>query len=138
MMMRTRRKIEDKKVSKINLEPRFLNGVFLGLSDTSDEFVVWEPNEGIRKARTIRRRPEEEMFDREGVLPEVPDNVKFWIGWFDQTIPKYTGSHVEPIKLLHVDCTVFALFLLIPFFQQLLILGYYCHHQIPILLQKPF
>ena len=55
-----RGKIDDKRVSKMNLEPRFLNGVFLGLSDTSDELVVWEPNEGIRKARTIRRRPEEE------------------------------------------------------------------------------
>ena len=56
-----RGQIDDKKVSKINLEPRFLNGVFLGLSDTSDEVIVYG-SEGIRKARTLRRRPEEEMF----------------------------------------------------------------------------
>ena len=62
-----RGKIDDKRVSKMNLEPRFLNGVFLGLTDTSDELVVWGP-EGLRKARTIRRRPEEEMFDREALL----------------------------------------------------------------------
>ena len=59
--------IADKKTSKINLEPRFLNGVFLGLSDNSDEVVVWGP-EGIRKARTIRRRPEEEMWKKDEVL----------------------------------------------------------------------
>ena len=62
-----RGQIDDKKVSKINLEPRFLNGVFLGLSDTSDEVIVWG-SEGIRKARTIRRRPEEEMFNKEELL----------------------------------------------------------------------
>ena len=33
--------IDDKRASKINLEPRFLNGIFLGLSDASDEVVVW-------------------------------------------------------------------------------------------------
>ena len=44
-----------------------MNGVFLGLSDNSDEVVVWGP-EGIRKARTIRRRPEEQMWNREEVL----------------------------------------------------------------------
>ena len=59
--------IADKRTSKINLEPRFLNGVFLGLSDNSDEVVVWGP-EGIRKARTIRRRPEDQMWNREEVL----------------------------------------------------------------------
>ena len=55
--------ITDKKDSKMNLEPRFLNGVFLGLSDNSDEVVVWG-SEGIRKARTIRRRPERGGIER--------------------------------------------------------------------------
>ena len=40
--------------------------MFLGLSDNSDEVVVWGP-EGIRKARTIRRRPEEEMWKADEV-----------------------------------------------------------------------
>jgi len=51
--------------------------------------------------------PKEE-FDRKGVLPTVPNNVEFWVGWFDQTIPKYIGSHIAPIKLLHVDCDLYV------------------------------
>ena len=52
--------IADKKTAKVNLEPRSLNGFFLGLTDRSDEIIV-HSSEGIRKARTVRRRPEEEM-----------------------------------------------------------------------------
>ena len=59
--------IDAKRVAKMNLEPRFISGVFLGLTDRSDEIIVWS-TEGIRKARTIRRRPEEERWDREQIL----------------------------------------------------------------------
>ena len=59
--------ISDQRKAKINLEPRFIHGVFLGLTDRSDELIVWGP-EGLRKARTIRRRPEEERFSEEAVL----------------------------------------------------------------------
>merc|ERR1712026_378405 len=58
---------EDKRAAKINLQPRFLRGVFLGLSDNSDEVVVWGP-EGIRKARTIKRQTEENRWNKEEVL----------------------------------------------------------------------
>ena len=51
----------------MEFEPRFLNGVFLGLHDRSDEILVWGP-EGVRKARTIRRRPIEEQWKKEEVL----------------------------------------------------------------------
>ena len=50
--------VADIRRAKINLEPRFADGVFLGLADRSDEIIVWG-QEGIRKARTIRRRIEE-------------------------------------------------------------------------------
>ena len=48
-----------KRVAKINLEPRFQRGVFLGLTDRGDEIIV-AGQDGIRKARAIRRQPEEE------------------------------------------------------------------------------
>ena len=51
----------DRRKAKIDLEPRFLNGIYLGLLDRSDEIVVWGP-EGVRKARTIRRRPDGERW----------------------------------------------------------------------------
>ena len=56
-----------KRVAKIEFEPRFMKGVFLGLTDRSDEILVAGP-EGIRKARTIRRLPEEERWNVEQIL----------------------------------------------------------------------
>ena len=59
--------IDAKRVAKMDLEPRFISGVFLGLTDRSDEIIVWGP-EGIRKARTIRRPPQEGRWDKEQIL----------------------------------------------------------------------
>ena len=56
-----------KQIAKINLEARFQRGVFLGLTDRSDEILV-ASSEGIRKARTIRRLPEEERWNKEQIL----------------------------------------------------------------------
>ena len=60
--------LSDKREAKANLEPRFQDGIFLGLTDRSDEIVVWSMTEGIRKARTIRRRPEGEMWRKDELL----------------------------------------------------------------------
>ena len=59
--------IGDKRKAKIEMEPRFKDGVFLGLTDRSDEILV-HCSEGVRKARTIRRKPEEERWQKEAVL----------------------------------------------------------------------
>ena len=59
--------VGDKRRAKIDMEPRFLEGVFLGLTDRSDEIIV-HCSEGVRKARTIRRRPEEERWRKEALL----------------------------------------------------------------------
>ena len=49
------------------MEPRFMEGVFLGLADRSDEILV-HCHEGVRKARTIKRRPEEERWRKEALM----------------------------------------------------------------------
>ncbi len=41
-------------------------------------------------------------------LPKVPDNVKFEIGLFDDTIPGFLEQHSEPVSLLHVDCDLYS------------------------------
>lgn len=41
-------------------------------------------------------------------LPKVPDNVKFEIGMFDETIPGFLEQHSDPISLLHVDCDLYS------------------------------
>ena len=47
-------------------------------------------------------------FTTNGKLPEVPKNVKFWVGWFDNTLPKYLKNNKDPIKLLHIDCDLYS------------------------------
>jgi len=47
-------------------------------------------------------------FDRQGNLPKVPNNVKLWVGWFNDTLPKYLQENNEQIKLLHVDCDLYS------------------------------
>ena len=41
--------IAAKRTAKINFEPRFQDGIYLGITDRSDEAIVFGP-EGIRKA----------------------------------------------------------------------------------------
>ena len=49
-----------------------------------------------------------EEFDRAGKLPEVPENVKFWVGWFDDTLPKYLNQYNDKIKLLNLDSDLYS------------------------------
>ena len=45
----------------------FIDGIFLGITDRSDELIVFG-EEGIRKARSIRRRVEGERWSQEELL----------------------------------------------------------------------
>jgi len=50
-----------------------------------------------------------EAFDRQGVLPDVKDNVRLHKGWFDQTLPIFIKQNkLTNIKLLHVDCDLYS------------------------------
>ena len=42
-------------------------------------------------------------FDRKGVLPSVPANVRLVPGWFDQTIPPFLQEHRGNFSFVHVD-----------------------------------
>ena len=67
LYMPLRGDVSDKRKAKANLEARFQDGVFLGLGDRSDEIIV-HGAEGIRKARTIRRRCEGERWRKDELL----------------------------------------------------------------------
>jgi len=41
-------------------------------------------------------------------LPKVPDNVRFEVGMFDETIPRFLAEHDDPVSLLHVDCDLYS------------------------------
>ncbi|QFZ16182.1 class I SAM-dependent methyltransferase [Saccharothrix syringae] len=45
-------------------------------------------------------------FDVDG-LPEV-DGAELVVGWFDDTLPGFLGSHPGPVAFLHVDCDLYS------------------------------
>jgi len=47
------------------------------------------------------------VFKREG-LPELRDNVKLHVGWFDKTLPVFVSEHTGPVGFLHVDCDLYS------------------------------
>lgn len=47
--------------------------------------------------------------DVKGVLPDMPDNVKLYKGWFDDTLPVWRkGYEDKPISLLRIDCDIYS------------------------------
>lgn len=45
-------------------------------------------------------------FDAGGNVPDI-EGVKFFKGWFEETIPEYLKI-AEPIALLHIDCDLYS------------------------------
>jgi protein O-GlcNAc transferase len=43
-----------------------------------------------------------------GRLPKVPENVEFVVGWFNDTLPKFKQTHLEPIAFMNVDCDIYS------------------------------
>jgi Macrocin-O-methyltransferase (TylF) len=48
-------------------------------------------------------------FDVGGTPPELPvDNVKFHVGLFDQTVPKFAAETTEPLRFAHLDADLYS------------------------------
>jgi hypothetical protein len=41
-------------------------------------------------------------------LPEVRDNCKLVVGWFDETLPGFVRNNDQPIALLHIDSDLYS------------------------------
>jgi hypothetical protein len=48
------------------------------------------------------------MFDLEGALPEMPENVTLVKGWFSDSLPRFLAKHEEPVAFLHIDCDLYT------------------------------
>jgi hypothetical protein len=47
--------------------------------------------------------------DVNGMLPDMPENVKLYKGWFDDTLPEWIKHHSDsPISILRVDCDIYS------------------------------
>jgi hypothetical protein len=49
-----------------------------------------------------------DAFNRDGKLPDVPDNVQLYKGWFNETLEPFLGEKLSPISFLHVDCDLYS------------------------------
>jgi hypothetical protein len=47
-------------------------------------------------------------FSTSGKIPDV-ENVSFYVGWFDDTLPKFIKEvEAEPAALIHLDCDLYS------------------------------
>ena len=72
---------------------------------------LW-PNETIHGFDSFEGLPETWLWNiRKGhfaqKLPEVPDNVRLYRGWFDQTLPDWL-EHAGPVAFLHIDSDLYS------------------------------
>jgi predicted O-methyltransferase YrrM len=47
------------------------------------------------------------FFSTGGVAPQLPEDIKLFVGWFEDTIPEYLKI-AKPISLLHIDCDLYS------------------------------
>lgn len=46
--------------------------------------------------------------DIAGTLPDMPDNVQLYKGWFSETLPVWRQEYPEHISMLRVDCDIYS------------------------------
>jgi len=78
----------------INFISQFTSGTVYGFDSFYGCPVEWRGREGA--------------FNRDGIPPEVNDNVKLVVGWFNDTLEDFLAEHEgETISFLHIDCDVY-------------------------------
>ena len=107
--------IESKKDQMMNLNGHIVDlGVYKGGSTRALARIF--PGHVIHGFDSFEGLPEDwshvlkgSFGEIEGVLPDMPDNVRLYKGWFDDTLPgwaeKYDG---KPISILRVDCAIYS------------------------------
>lgn len=96
----------------MNLEFGVFNGTTISCLATARpelEFHGFDSFEGLPEDWDMGgKQVKGDAFDRKGALPEVPDNVKLYKGWFDDTLPEFLKTHTDNISYLHVDCDIYS------------------------------
>lgn len=96
----------------LNVELGVYNGVTISCLATARpdlEFHGFDSFEGLPEDwDTGQKNVKASAFDRKGELPEVPDNVKLYKGWFNETLEPFIDSADAHISFLHVDCDIYS------------------------------
>ena len=96
----------------LNVELGVYNGVTISCLATARpdlEFHGFDSFEGLPEDWDMgQKQVKSEAFDRKGELPDVPENVKLYKGWFNETLPSFLTEALSPISFLHVDCDIYS------------------------------
>ena len=100
----------------LNLEFGVFNGVTIStLAKARPDltFHGFDSFEGLPEDWNMgEKNVNKKAFDRQGNLPEVPDNVKLYKGWFSDTLPDFITECSRltntRISFLHVDCDIYS------------------------------
>lgn len=88
----------------INYISGFCDGLVYGFDSFEGLPETWR--EGFEKG----------VFNMDGVMPEVNENVRLVKGWFNETLPGFlkdvvgvgSGEDVKKISFLHIDCDLYS------------------------------
>ena len=96
----------------LNLEFGVFNGTTISCLANARpdlEFHGFDSFEGLPEDWDMgQKEVKAEAFDRKGELPQVPDNVKLYKGWFNETLPTFLENNSGDLGYLHVDCDIYS------------------------------
>jgi hypothetical protein len=47
-------------------------------------------------------------YTTKGVVPSVPQNVKLYAGWFEDTLPEFLKQNSGPVRFINIDCDIYS------------------------------
>lgn len=100
-------------LSQVTIDGLFLEfGVWNGDSIRRIAKQVKGPVHGFDSFRGLPEKwidgYEEGMFSRDGILPDVPGNVKLHVGWFEDTLSVFVRSHSGPVAFVNIDSDLYS------------------------------
>lgn len=110
---RSSRQLLNYSLKKVNIDGAFMEfGVYKGASIS--HIAKKRPNQTIHGFDSFYGLTEdwvtnpESTFSVDGKLPTVPNNVKLYQGYFEQTLPQWIEEHADSVAFVHVDCDLYS------------------------------
>jgi hypothetical protein len=75
-------------------------------SFTNDKVYGFDSFEGLPEK--WRDGFEKGMFNLDGILPEVNDNVELIKGWFNETLPDFIKKQDKKVSFIHMDADLYS------------------------------
>ena len=110
---RTPKRLMDLALSKVSIDGLYLEfGVSAGASLTY--IAQKNPDKRIHGFDSFLGLPDAWLHNPEGTFstggkpPKMPDNVRLWQGYFQDSLPEWCRHHCDVVAFLHIDCDLRA------------------------------